>query len=166
MTSTSKLRINITILLLLFSANCLAYNTVRIKGTIFESPCSISPDDAYQTIDMGIIPIKEIEKNGKSKTKNINIKLINCQLKNNQNNLIKITLYGMQNANNQLNKNGINLIIQDNNGSIIKSETTQYELPLSQRDMNISYDMYMIKSNKLIFSGDFNINLTMVVGYQ
>ncbi|QXO41479.1 type 1 fimbrial protein [Morganella morganii] len=98
------------IVLLLLSGHSWAANTLEINGVILESACAISPDNAYQVIDMNIITIKEIERNGRSKNHPLNIKLINCRLKNykgEKNKLIEMTFFGLDTAQQSLKKKGL-----------------------------------------------------------
>ncbi len=53
---------------------------VNFKGTVIDSPCSIAQGSADQTIDFGQISKNQLEKGGTSVHKNVDIKLLNCDM--------------------------------------------------------------------------------------
>lgn len=53
---------------------------VNFKGTVIDAPCGIDPDSADQTIDFGQISKSYLNSNGISVKKDLNIKLVNCDL--------------------------------------------------------------------------------------
>lgn len=53
--------------------------TVTFTGNIVDAPCSIAPESANQTVDMGTISNSAI-RNGTTQVKNFNIRLEGCDL--------------------------------------------------------------------------------------
>jgi P pilus assembly protein, pilin FimA len=53
---------------------------VNFKGTVINAPCGIAPESADQTIDFGQISKTHLTNNGVSQHKNVDIKLVNCDL--------------------------------------------------------------------------------------
>ncbi|HAX4929386.1 TPA: type 1 fimbrial protein, partial [Escherichia coli] len=54
--------------------------TVNFKGEIIDAPCGIAPESADQTIDFGHISKAHLNAKGTSVKKDVNIKLVNCEL--------------------------------------------------------------------------------------
>lgn len=54
--------------------------TVNFKGEIIDAPCGIAPESADQSIDFGQISKAHLNAKGTSVKKDVNIKLVNCEL--------------------------------------------------------------------------------------
>nr|WP_315293293.1 fimbrial protein [Serratia proteamaculans] len=54
--------------------------TVTFKGSIIDAPCSITPETADQTVDLGQVSNVALTKQGKSTPKNFDIKLDKCDV--------------------------------------------------------------------------------------
>ncbi|MGC0619855.1 fimbrial protein [Escherichia coli] len=67
-----------------FGANAAVQNqgqgVVNFKGTVIDAPCGIAPESADQIIDFGQISKAHLNNNGISAKKDVNIKLVNCDL--------------------------------------------------------------------------------------
>lgn len=57
---------------------------VNFKGTVINAPCGIAPESADQTIDFGQISKAHLADGGTSQHKNVDIKLVNCDLEDAQ----------------------------------------------------------------------------------
>ncbi len=66
---------------------------VNFKGTVINAPCGIAPESADQTIDFGQVSKTHLTNNGVSQHKNVDIKLVNCDLSEDKN-TVKITFSG------------------------------------------------------------------------
>lgn len=53
---------------------------VNFKGSVISAPCGIAPESADQSIDFGQISKAHLEANGISVKKNLDIKLVNCDI--------------------------------------------------------------------------------------
>ncbi|EET9491391.1 type 1 fimbrial protein [Escherichia coli] len=54
---------------------------INFKGIIINAPCGIAPESADQSIDFGQISKAHLEANGISVKKDLDIKLVNCDVK-------------------------------------------------------------------------------------
>ncbi len=76
----------VTVMLASFGANAApasgnqGQGQVNFKGTIINAPCGIAPESADQTIDFGQISKAHLNNEGTSQKKNVDIKLVNCDL--------------------------------------------------------------------------------------
>ncbi len=74
---------SLTAIALALSANVNAAQgsgNVYFKGTVINAPCGIAPESADQTIDFGQISKTHLDNNGISIQKDLDIKLVNCDL--------------------------------------------------------------------------------------
>ncbi|CAI1766713.1 fimbrial protein [Serratia proteamaculans] len=72
--------------------------TVTFKGSIIDAPCSITPETADQTVNLGQISNVALKSQGKSTPKNFSIKLENCDVTTLKN--VKATFTGAASAGN------------------------------------------------------------------
>ncbi|KFX00497.1 fimbria A protein [Pectobacterium betavasculorum] len=70
------------------------HGTVTFKGTIIDSPCSITPESTDQTVNMGQISNKALENGGKSTPRTFYIKLENCDVTALQDKTVTTTFSG------------------------------------------------------------------------
>lgn len=56
------------------------HGTVHFKGEIIDSPCSIAPESADQTVDLGQISSSQLKNNGVSTPVSFDIQLQNCDI--------------------------------------------------------------------------------------
>ena len=56
------------------------HGTVHFKGEIIDSPCSISPESADQTVDLGQISSSQLKDSGVSTPVSFDIQLQNCDI--------------------------------------------------------------------------------------
>ncbi|MGG4608424.1 fimbrial protein [Providencia sp. Me31A] len=55
-------------------------NTVTVGGSIVETACSIDFGSRDQTIDMGSLPLAQIQRYGESPPRDFTVRLINCSI--------------------------------------------------------------------------------------
>lgn len=72
--------------------------TISFKGSIIDAPCSITPETADQTVNLGQISNVALKSQGKSTPKNFDIKLENCDVTTLKN--VKATFTGAASAGN------------------------------------------------------------------
>lgn len=56
------------------------WGTVKMQGSVIDTPCTIALDSLEQTVDMGSLPVADIIRDGRSKHKAFVINLVNCTL--------------------------------------------------------------------------------------
>ncbi|EON0919274.1 fimbrial protein [Escherichia coli] len=66
---------------------------VNFKGVVINAPCGIAPESVDQTIDFGQISKSHLDNNGISVQKNVDIKLVNCDITQIPNG-VKVTFTG------------------------------------------------------------------------
>jgi len=56
------------------------WGRVNMQGSIIDAACAIAVESREQTIDMGVTPLAEIQRDGRGASKPFSIKLVNCVL--------------------------------------------------------------------------------------
>lgn len=56
------------------------HGLVEMQGSIIDTPCAIDVADRNQSIDMSVIPVSQIMRDGQGPTRPFTIRLINCVL--------------------------------------------------------------------------------------
>ncbi|HFP5150978.1 TPA: fimbrial protein [Escherichia coli] len=147
---------------------------VNFKGTVIDAPCGIAPESADQTIDFGQISKSHLADGGTSQHKNVDIKLVNCDLAS-QKKAVTITFSGSSVASDKLEELGTS----GGTGTAIKMSTAAGEFVkfdgltpagvynLKDGDNTMRYSAWVQKSSAdgaAVTEGDFaavaNFNLT------
>ncbi|MEX2944257.1 fimbrial protein [Serratia fonticola] len=63
---------------LIYSAHAANWGRVNMQGAIIDTACAISVASREQTIDMGIVPLGEVARDGQGRSKPFSIDLVNC----------------------------------------------------------------------------------------
>ncbi|WP_193161045.1 fimbrial protein [Serratia ureilytica] len=70
-----------TVLFSAYAAGDLAgWGRVNIQGSIIDTACAIAVDNRDQSIDMGVIPVADIIRDGQGRSKPFSINLVDCVL--------------------------------------------------------------------------------------
>lgn len=56
------------------------WGRVNMEGAIIETPCAIDTDSRDQTIDMSVLPLSQIVRDGQGGVRDFRIRLVNCVL--------------------------------------------------------------------------------------
>jgi len=56
------------------------HGSVRMQGSIIDTPCAIEAGSRDQSIDLSVIPVSQIVRDGQGPSKPFTIRLINCTL--------------------------------------------------------------------------------------
>ncbi|MTD09191.1 type 1 fimbrial protein [Serratia sp. YC16] len=139
------------------------WGRVNMQGAIIDTACAIAVESRYQTVDMDIVPIADIIRDGQSQTKPFVIELVNCTLERANNKLpdwkqFQVTfdgdaegdLFGMRGE-----AAGIALQITDAAGNIA---TPGHPLPrgdIIPGDMRLNYALKLVANNHAPKAGDY-----------
>ncbi|UMT25377.1 F7-2 fimbrial protein [Escherichia coli] len=141
---------------------------VNFKGTVIDAPCGIAPESADQSIDFGQISKSHLNAEGISVKKDLNIKLVNCELNNN--NTVKVTFAGatVTGAATELGTagdTGTAVVISGQDGKLVSFGTEGAAQTLKEGDNTLHYSSWVKKATGgTVKEGDFtavaNFNLT------
>lgn len=146
---------------------------VNFRGTVIDAPCGIAPESADQTIDFGQISKAHLTNGGTSQHKNVDIKLVNCDLEDAQK-TVTITFSGSNVTGGQSDELGTS----GDTGTAIKMSTAAgdfvkfdgatpagtYNLKVGDNTMHYSAWVQKATGKDAVTEGDFaavaNFNLT------
>jgi type 1 fimbria pilin len=139
------------------------WGVVNMQGAIIDTACAIDIDSRDQTIDMEVIPIADIIRDGQGRGKSFSIDLVNCDLQKQKHGAtewkhFQITfdgdaegdLFGVQGE-----ASGVALRIIDDIGN---TATPGKPLPLKDiipSDMQLNYTLKLVANNHVLKSGDY-----------
>lgn len=134
-----------------------------MQGTITDTACTIAVSSWDQTIDMEIIPLADIVRDGQGRKKAFSIELINCEISRSDSRLpdwkhfqvifdgeAEGRLFGVRGD-----ASGVALQITDNAGNIAAPGE-----PLSLEDVipgnrQLSYSMRLVANNHVLKAGNY-----------
>lgn len=147
-----------------------AQGTVKLQGAILESACAISPDNAFQTVELGTIPLKNLERNGISQAYPFKIRLINCVLSDDSgdgNKSIEVTFSGFNEGNTDpLRNRGLRLMVKDEQGHQITPGVPLTDIPIYAGEMILKYNIFLVANKKQAIAGSYYTTINMVVSYR
>lgn len=152
-----------------FSQVVWANGTLKVKGEILESACAIAPDNAFQTVDLGVIPVKNIERNGISKPYPFRFRLINCVLtdsRGNENKSIEVTFTELDRANEAMKGSGVSIMVKDEYGHWIKSGIPLVDIPIQAGTSVLNYTLYLVGNGRELRAGNYLATMNILINYR
>lgn len=147
-----------------------AQGTVTLKGAVLESACAISPDNVYQTVELGIIPLKILERNGISQAYPFKIKLINCLLSDDiggEQKSMELTFVGLGGGySDALSDSGISLIVRDVNGHQITPGIPVSDIKVNRGGVILKYSLFLVANGKQVIAGNYYATINILVSYR
>ncbi|MBE4976534.1 MULTISPECIES: fimbrial protein [Serratia] len=139
------------------------WGRVNMQGAIIDTACAIAVESRYQTVDMDVVPIADIIRDGQSQMKTFAIELVNCTLERANKNSpdwkqFQVTfdgdaeegLFGVRGE-----ASGIALQISDAAGNIA---TPGYPMPrgdIIPGNMRLNYALKLVANNHTPKAGDY-----------
>ena len=126
---------------------------LNFKGTVIDAPCGIAQESADQTIDFGQISKAHLNNNGISVKKDLNIKLVNCDLTE-QKKTVSVTFSGTS-VNGHPDElgttgdTGTAVVVSASDGSMVKFDgaTPSNSTQLQEGDNTLKYSTWVKKSS-------------------
>jgi len=154
------------------------HGTVTFTGSIIDAPCSITPESADQTVNLGQVSNIALKDGGKSTPKNFQIKLENCELISadpGKNNAVSVTFSGAASAvDTELlgitgTAKGASVAITDGSGSLVKLGKASNAQKLQNGNNSLSFAAYLQgskASGAVITPGEFQAVADFTLAYQ
>ncbi len=148
---------------------------INFKGTVIDAPCGIAQESADQTIDFGQISKAHLNNNGISVKKDLNIKLVNCDLTE-QKKTVSVTFSGTS-VNGHTDElgtagdTGTAVVVSASDGSMVKFDgtTSSNATQLQDGDNTLKYTTWVKKSSAAgteVKEGDFTAVANFNLSYQ
>ncbi|TXE66630.1 fimbrial protein [Serratia nematodiphila] len=147
------------------------WGVVNMQGSIIDTACAIAVDSREQSIDMGVIPMADIIRDGQGRSKPFSIDLINCVLerpgKENWKNF-QVTfdgdadggLFGVHGG-----VSGVGLQISDDLGNIAFPGKALPIMDISPGDRQLKYSLKLVANNHAVKSGDYFSSIRFKLDY-
>jgi len=144
---------------------------VNMQGSIIDTPCTIAVDSREQVIDMDIVPLADIIRNGQGNTRSFSIDLVNCDTRRSSQtewNQFRITFDG--NAEGNLfgimgKASGVGIRISDPRGQVVIPGSPLMLTTFNSESMRINYTLQVVANNQPLKSGYFYSSIRLVLDY-
>jgi type 1 fimbria pilin len=152
------------------AAGAAGHGTVHFKGEIIDAPCSISPDSADQTVDLGQVSNSSLKNKGKSSPVAFNIKLQNCDISTYK--TVTATWSGTADTNNADiwgitgTASGAGIVLNDASMKPIVLGAETAATTLTANDTTIAMSAYLQGDGQTVVPGAFTGAADFVLAYQ
>lgn len=159
----------------LFSAHAASgvagWGRVNMQGSIIDTACAIAVDSREQSIDMGVIPVADIVRDGQGRSQSFSINLIDCVLERPGNESwrqFQVTfdgdaegaLFGVKGD-----VSGVALRIIDNLGNIATPGKALPFIDIIPGGRELSYSLKLVANNHAVKSGDYFSSIRFKLDY-
>ncbi|HEC2037755.1 TPA: type 1 fimbrial protein [Klebsiella oxytoca] len=147
-----------------------AHGTVHFKGEIIDSPCSIAPESADQTVDLGQVSNSALENKGKSSPVAFSIKLQNCDISTYK--TVTATWSGTADTNNNDiwgitgTASGAGIVLNDASMKPIVLGAETAATTLTSNNTTIAMSAYLQGDGQTVVPGSFTGAADFVLAYQ
>lgn len=149
------------------------WGRVNMQGAIIDTACAIAIESRDQTIDLGIVPMADIIREGHGRSKPFTIELVNCELKREGNKLpdwkhFQVTfdgdtegvLFGVQGD-----ASGVALQINESSGKVAIPGTPLSLGNITPGAMQLNYTMKLVANNHALKAGDYFSSIRFKLDY-
>lgn len=139
------------------------WGQVNLQGTIIDTACTIAIESRDQTIDMEVVPLGSIIRDGQGRSKPFSIELVNCVLERPTSKLpdwsqFQVTfdgdnegeLFGVRGE-----ASGIALRITDENGNIASPGVPLRAQDITAGTMQLNYHLRLVANQHALKAGDY-----------
>lgn len=132
-----------------------------MQGAIIDTACAIAVESQEQTIDMEVVPLADIIRDGQGRTKPFSIKLVNCiterpekedwkQFQVTFDGDVDGSLFSVRGD-----ASGVALSISDTSGNIAKPGTPLPRDIISPGSMTLNYNLKLVANSHELKVGDY-----------
>ncbi|HII4325964.1 TPA: fimbrial protein [Enterobacter cloacae] len=149
------------------------WGRVNMQGAVIETACAIDTNSRDQTIDMSVLPLSQIMRDGQGLTRPFSIKLINCVLDRIDESLpqwrrFQVTfdgrvdngLFGVDGA-----ARGVALQLADNDGNIVTPGNPSPYLDISEGERELNYSLRLVSNQQILRSGEYTSTIRFKMDY-
>ncbi|MGE6469015.1 fimbrial protein [Serratia proteamaculans] len=154
-------------------AKAAGWGRVNMQGAVIETACAIDTHSRDQTIDMSVLPLSQIIRDGQGTTRPFTINLVNCVLGRIDSRLpdwkrFQITFDGQ--ADNGLfaiagRAKGIALQITDHVGNIASPGKPLPMVKITEGDKKLNYTLRLVSNQQLLHAGDYTSSIRFKMDY-
>jgi type 1 fimbria pilin len=149
------------------------WGRVNMQGAVIETACAIDTNSRDQTIDMSVLPLSQIMRDGQGLTRPFSIKLINCVLDRMDESLpqwrrFQVTfdgrvdngLFGVDGT-----ARGVALQLADNDGNIVTPGIPSPYLDITEGERELKYSLRLVSNQQILRSGEYTSTIRFKMDY-
>lgn len=147
------------------------WGRVSMQGSIIDTACAIAVDSREQSIDMGVIPLADIIRDGQGRSMPFSIDLVNCvldRLGKEDWKYFQVIFDGDQEGNLfgvRGDASGVGLQISDSLGNIASPGKALPFVDITPGSMQLNYSLKLVANNHALKSGDYFSSIRFKVDY-
>ncbi|WP_283392998.1 fimbrial protein [Photobacterium phosphoreum] len=153
------------------------HGSANFKGEVISPTCTISMESVYQVIELGILPVRELQFAPFGPEKTFHIKLRNCELSYKplrgdtySNSQLRLSFDGLEGETpNQFAMvgmaQGVDLQIIDANGDIAQVNKKMTPIVPYGNEQSLRYSLRVAKNSQLLKAGNFHAAIKLKVNY-
>ncbi|MCM2651954.1 fimbrial protein [Serratia marcescens] len=151
--------------------NIAGWGRVNMQGSIIDTACAIAVNSREQTIDMGVLPLSDIIRDGQGRSQPFSIDLVNCITERPGKEgwkKFKVTFDGE--ANGGLfgvngDASGVAVQIIDTQGNVAMPGKAMSPVDIIPGDSQLNYAMRLVANNHALKSGDYLSSIRFKLDY-
>ena len=150
--------------------------SASFRGEIVSSACVLAMEDAYQEINLGDIPVRDLQDSFAGPEKRFRLRLRDCDLANPEDGAVRVghvrmTFDGLQGETPDKfsvvgQAEGINLQILDNQGYPARVGKVMPPLLLNGNEEGLDYTLRVVRNGQPLKAGDYYAALRFKVDYE
>ncbi|WP_258090195.1 fimbrial protein [Serratia liquefaciens] len=154
-------------------ATAAGWGRVNMQGAVIETACAIDTDSRDQTIDMSVLPLSQIMRDGQGLTRPFSIRLINCVLERMDENIPKWRRFqvtfdgridnGLFGVDGQA--RGVALQLADNYGNIVVPGIPSPFMNITEGNRELNYSLRLVSNNQVLRSGAYTSTIRFKMDY-
>lgn len=156
-----------------FSGNAFASSSyegsVSMQGSILNTACAIATSNSEQTIEMNVITVDQILRNGKGPEQPFSLNLIHCDIANRPQEtlMFHITFEGATDSGlfSLSGAGGIGLQIKDARGNIAEPGKQLPDQALSTHEQRLDFTLRLMRNHHELRAGEYDAILRFNVDY-
>ena len=148
----------------------------NFKGQVIAPACTLAMEDAYQEIDMGTTPLRDLQNSFAGSEKKFRLRLRNCELAGTGKQVytatrVRVTFDGIPGETPDKfsltgQAEGINLQILDNYGNPTRLAKTMPPLLLKGNEDGLDYVLRIVRNGSPLKAGDYYAALRFKIDYE
>ncbi|SFN76904.1 fimbrial protein [Xenorhabdus japonica] len=148
---------------------------VHVSGSVVSTSCTIVLEDAWQSLNMGVISAKNLNQDSVGNQKNVVIKLTHCSLAKQSNAgyqlPVKISFEGQRDTEPHWfylsgNAQGAVLTIHDSKGYLVREGEILPTTPIYGNGQQLKYKLSLISNGKPLLPGHYYAALRFKINYE
>lgn len=153
----------------------MGHGTVSFTGSIIDAPCSISPENIDQTVDLGQVSNSALAKKGKTSPKFFSIRLDNCALTAEEGatakSKVSVKFTGTSGMTDGMlglvgTAQGASLALTDKSGNLIPLNSASAAQTIQDGENTLSFGAYLQGDGDAVVPGDFKSVANFMMDYK